>query len=612
VTGNARRTGRLRAGRDGSLNQPQLVVLMGAILILAQLLFRAWALYPSWFYLDDYGLLLEADEQPLALSYLLTPWNGHLMPGGRLLASLVASSGTLNWGLAATLTLLVQLLASAAALWMLVTLFGVRWGVLAPFTIYLTSAMTMPALMWWTACLSQLSIQLGFFLAVGAWVRHFRGDGTRWLFAAYAAVALGLLFDVKALLILPVLAFLAVGWFATGSAWQRVRSVVAGHRLAVFVGVPPALAYVGYYVTKVDEPFLAPSLALVGELVDTMVGTAFVSALAGGPWDWRPLAPPNSFADPPSWAVHLAWVLLALVILHGLLRRERTGRAWLLLLGYVAVLVALLAFSRAPVYGDVIGLEYRYLTDAACVLTLCLGLAFMELPGAPDSSEPRTDPVLRAPAPGWLVTTTVAVVGVSGLASSVQHVRVWHTQNVSDAYVHRLQSELRTYGAVDLADQPVPDAVVPAEFTPDNQVRRIVELVSDRASFPEATPELAVVADDGSLRRAVIGDGVTTTEGPVPECGWKVTDLGREIPLGGGAFPWQWWIRIGYLSSTDSPLVVTAGDTRLETQVLAGLNSLYAQLDGTFDSITLTGLTDSATLCVDIIEVGQPEPGGTL
>jgi hypothetical protein len=585
---------------------------MGAILILAQLLFRAWALYPSWFYLDDYGLLLEADEQPLALSYLLTPWNGHLMPGGRLLASLVASSGTLNWGLAATLTLLVQLLASAAALWMLVTLFGVRWGVLAPFTIYLTSAMTMPALMWWTACLSQLSIQLGFFLAVGAWVRHFRGDGTRWLFAAYAAVALGLLFDVKALLILPVLAFLAVGWFATGSAWQRVRSVVAGHRLAVFVGVPPALAYVGYYVTKVDEPFLAPSLALVGELVDTMVGTAFVSALAGGPWDWRPLAPPNSFADPPSWAVHLAWVLLALVILHGLLRRERTGRAWLLLLGYVAVLVALLAFSRAPVYGDVIGLEYRYLTDAACVLTLCLGLAFMELPGAPDSSEPRTDPVLRAPAPGWLVTTTVAVVGVSGLASSVQHVRVWHTQNVSDAYVHRLQSELRTYGAVDLADQPVPDAVVPAEFTPDNQVRRIVELVSDRASFPEATPELAVVADDGSLRRAVIGDGVTTTEGPVPECGWKVTDLGREIPLGGGAFPWQWWIRIGYLSSTDSPLVVTAGDTRLETQVLAGLNSLYAQVDGTFDSITLTGLTDSATLCVDIIEVGQPEPGGTL
>ena len=54
-------------------------------------------------------------------------------------------------------------------------------AVLAPLALYLTSGVTMPALMWWTACLNQLPIQLAFFLAVGAWVRYLRGDGLLWL-----------------------------------------------------------------------------------------------------------------------------------------------------------------------------------------------------------------------------------------------------------------------------------------------------------------------------------------------------------------------------------------------------------------------------------------------
>ncbi|GEP37218.1 hypothetical protein NPS01_08810 [Nocardioides psychrotolerans] len=600
------------AERAGWVEHPQLVVITGAAMVIGQLVFRAWALYPSWFYLDDYGLLLEAQDQSPTLGYAMTPWNGHLMPGGRWIASLVSASGTLNWELAATITLLIQLLASIACLWMLVTLFGNRWAVLAPFALYLTTAMTVPATMWWTACLSQLAIQLGFFLAVGCWVRYLRDDGARWLLAAYGAVALGLLFDVKALLILPVLVFVALAYFAEGSAWARIKHVVVRRRLAAVVGLPPVLAYVAYYVHAVDEPFVSPSLALVGELTDTMVGTAFASALAGGPWSWSPLAPPNSFADPPGWTVHVAWVLVSLTVLHGLLRRERTGRAWGLLVGYLAVLVALLAVSRAPVYGDVIGLEYRYLTDAACVVALCLGLAFLDLRGAQQPSRPRPEPLLRAPLPPWVTVGLVAVVSVSGLISSARHVHIWHTENVSDAYVHRLQAELRTYGAVDLADQAVPEDVVPAEFTPDNQVRRIVELVSDRASFPESSPALAVVAPDGSVRKALIDTGVTSRPGPESGCGWRVDEDGLRVPLTGRAFPWQWWIRIGYLSSTDSPVVVSAGDTVLETQVQAGLNSLFARVDGSFDAIRLTGLDAGATLCVDIIEVGQPEPGGTL
>ena len=78
------------------------------------------------------------------------------------------------------------------------------------------------------------------------------------------------------------------------------------------------------------------------------------------------------------------------------------------------------------------------------------------------------------------------------------------------------------------------------------------------------------------------------------------------------AFAWVWWIRVGYLGSQDSPVVVTAGSSTVATTVEAGVNSLYVKVEGSFDSIRIDGLDPGTTLCVDKIEVGQPTPGGAL
>jgi hypothetical protein len=586
------------------------VLLAGSGLILGQILFRGWALYRSWFYLDDYSLLLEARARGLNLDYLLTPWNGHLMPGGRLVAWIVASSGDLNWPLAASLTLFIQLLASVAALWMLATLFGLRWGVLPPLALYLSSAVTMPALMWWTACLNQLATQLGFFLAVAAWVHYLRGRRLRWAIVAYGGVAVGLLFDVKAVLILPVLVYIALGYFCEGSFAHRVQNVLKRYWAAAAVVILPLLAYLWYYTTHVEDQFASAGPGLAARLADTMLGTAFASGLIGGPWRWSPLAPPNSFADPPNWAVHLAWIVITLVVLYGFLRRTRTLRAWALLIAYLGVLLALLLTSRAPVYGELIGLEYRYITEASCVVTLVLGLVFMPLHQAVQSSEPREPPYLLLGVPGWATTLLVALICTSGIVSSAMEVRYWHDDNASISYMHTLRSDLRAFGAVDLVDQPVPDEIYPAIFAPDNSVRRLVSLVTDKATFPDASANLLVVGPDGGLRKAAIQPGVASVEGPAEDCGWPVGPKGRTIPLTGKAFDWVWWVRIGYLSSSDSPVEITAGDTTIDTTVQSGANSLYLRVEGTFDTIRIDGLDPGTTLCVDTVEVGQVVPGG--
>jgi hypothetical protein len=136
--------------------------------------------------------------------------------------------------------------------------------------------------------------------------------------------------------------------------------------------------------------------------------------------------------------------------------------------------------------------------------------------------------------------------------------------------------------------------------------------VSDLATFPESSPRLAVVAPDGTLHQALIGPGTVSKPGPNADCGWFVDEDGRTVKLTAPAFTWTWWLRIGYLASRDSPLVVTAGSDRVETSVEAGLNSLYVQINGRFDTVRLDGLENGATMCVGTIEVGQPVPGQRL
>lgn len=583
------------------------ILLAGLLLVAAQLGFRAWALLTDFFYYDDYSMLIEARERPIGFTYLFDPWSGHLMPAGRLWVSAVEASGSLNWTLVALSTLLLQLVASLACLWMLVVLFGRVWGVLPLLALYLWWIFSLPALLWWAATLNQLGMQVGFFLAIGAWVRYLREDRLRWAAVALAGVGFGLAFDIKALLIVLVMAYVAAAYFATGSAVGRVLAILRSRWRAVALAAPLLLAYVAFYALRVEGTFATPTASDLGGVAQAMLGTTVPSGLVGGPWDW---SDPYLLADPPPWTVHLAWVVLTLVVGHTVLRRERAGRAWGLLLGYVVVLVALLATSRVPSFGPDLGLEYRYTTELSCVAMLCLGLACLPVRGALESSRPRDEPLLRLAAPAWLVVGTTALVCVSGVVSSVRYVDRWEERNVSADFMAGVTAAARQHGSVDVADRSVGDDLLSGLLAPDNRLEPLVGLATDAFRFPDVSSNLAVLSDRGELSQALIEPAVTSQPGPEAGCGWRVDSTGLDVPLTGDALDWEWWVRIGYLASADSAITVTAGDTTRDADVQAGVNSLFVRVEGTFDAVRLDGLDPGVSLCVDSVEVGEPVAGG--
>ncbi|UUZ58853.1 hypothetical protein [Nocardioides sp. B-3] len=296
---------------------------------------------------------------------MLTPFNGNLMPGGHVIARAVGHTGLVNWTAAALSIVVMHALGALSAVWMLVTLFGRRPMILVPLILYLSSSMATPSLIWWTAAMNGLPLRVSYFLAITLWVKYLRSRRLQWVALCSLAVAGGLFFWVKAILIIPVLGFLALAYFASGSPWMRVYTVARRYPAALVLGGGLAAAYAVLYLAQTTDqsrPFTGtPALQLVG----TMLGKAFGSTAVGGPWVWNNFAPPTAYAGPPMAAVTMAWILITLVVGYLWLRRTRTLRAWVLVLAYLMADVLLLLGSRAPTFGAGIGMELRYVAGFA-------------------------------------------------------------------------------------------------------------------------------------------------------------------------------------------------------------------------------------------------------
>lgn len=602
--------------RDGFVDRATFVTAAGLVAALF-LSLRAWALVPSWFYADDHRLLGQAQGSSFGPAYLLDPFDSQFMPFGRAIAWLVSHDlgGNVvqpSWAMAVTVSLLLAAGVAASSLWMLTVAFGPRWEVLVLYLLALASTTALPAAMWWAASLNQLPLLIVWSSAVAAGLRYLQTRRTLWIGLLVGFLALGFLAYVKTIVVVLVLAYLALAYFARGSLRARVVGVATSCAPAVAVVSALAIGFMGYYVLVVPSAVTESSVAgIAGPLADRMVGTSWAAAATGGPWRWNDANAPVSITDPPDWAVHLSWVVIALVVTYSVLRRSGTGRGWGLVVLGLLMDYALLLTTRAPGFGPVAGNEMRYLTEASLVLALGLGLVFLPLRSALEPSRPREAPLLRVGLTPVVPVALAAVVVVGSLASTVTYVRTWHTDNPGRSYLDTVAGASRDMGRLELVDTRVPDEVMSPLLAPYNTVGRLVPVHVPGVEFPSVSTNLFVLSDRGAPVPAQVAASTTSERGEAEGCGWRVRSSGLTIPLREATLEYDWWLRIGYLGSQRTDVTVTAGDVSRTTTINPGLGTLFVNAAGEFDEVRVSGLTPGTTLCVDEIEVGTPEPGET-
>jgi hypothetical protein len=84
------------------------------------------------------------------------------------------------------------------------------------------------------------------------------------------------------------------------------------------------------------------------------------------------------------------------------------------------------------------------------------------------------------------------------------------------------------------------------------------------------------------------------------------------VPMQQTAFDFDWWLRIAYVGSSDDTITIMVAGAERTAPVLRGPQSLFLHVTGEIPSVTLGGLSDGTTVCVDTIEVGEPVLGGEL
>lgn len=598
------------------------------VLIAAQLALRGWALAGSWFYGDDFVLLLEARENGIDPGFWLTPHDSQLMPGGRIAAWIVTETGTYNWLTAAAIVLLFQALASLACWWMLRTLFGQRPAILLLLGLYLLSPMTLTAFMWWAAAINAVPLQLAFFLAVTFHVRYLRERRRIDAVGSIASQVLGLFFFVKAVLIVLPLFAIAVLWFCdTSLPWhQRPKDLLVRYRGLTIANLILAAAYVGYYMATTPNPIAAQDRTIAwGDLADSMLRVSLPVSLFGGPWEWDFSRPPVGIVGTPGVVVTAVWVGVAIMLTVLWSRRAMDVRALAVAVPYVLLSYVLLARGRGVFLGGFAGLELRYLADTLPVLVLGIGLLLLPL---------RTDVVPRATATPPVDSPTdesdqaagagsdpshpsrwrraaslgvVAALAIGAVWSTVDYGRTWQQRNLSGDFTRTVirESETAPLRVVDVALPP--EVVSPLLFPANLPSRFFSPLGEDSVRAFLVGNDLQMLDAWGVPRDAAVAATVEAPAGPDEGCGYAITESPTRVPMEGTA-PYFWWMEISYLAAVDTEIEVRYGTTEVTHPVPAGPHRLFLQGGGDIDHVRLATGDDDALLCVDRVKVGAVEP----
>jgi len=617
------------------------------VLVLVQLGWTAILLAHSYFRQDDFVLLDRALGTGLGWGYLMTPYNGHLMPAGLAIIWALARISLYSWLLAGAVIMVLVAAASLALLRALLTLCGPRPGILIPLALYLFAPLGAGTAGWLSAAVKILPLELALFLAVDAHLRYLRGPGKGgwrhlaaaaiWLVVAMASADQGAVLPLLLFAITVSLIHARPGPGGARARWTSAASrALAEHRRAWLLYGALLAVYCVVFFTRLS----ASGAALPGpgettrlyRFAGTLIGTSVVPGALGGPWRWATSG--YAQAAPPAAVQYLSWAVAAAVIAVSLARWRTAWSAWATWLGWIVLAdiapVAVKGFGGFPT--ATLGADTGYVADATAVLALCLALAFLP-PAAvspaglspaglsPADGEPAPGAAgAGAPGPSGLVRAVALVACGACLAGTAVSLPAFVTAT-SDTAARSYIATARAAISAAPPDTTVIDGPVPATvlstgfFGAAADTSRVIEPLAGDRGLPWTAAPAGVIArpmmfdDLGRLAPlAVAGPSWVR-----PALGFAClvgTRARKTIRLDGSLYQWPWTLRL-FLTGAAGVLVIRLGQggSPVRVSVPAGSNGVYIPVTGQGNalSVQLDGTT-VGPVCITGATVGVPQP----
>ena len=598
------------------------VTLAAVTLIAIQLLWMGDLLAHSYFRQDDYSYLYRGLESGFGWKYLMFEDAGHLQPLGMALAWVLARVSLYNWPLTCAVTLSLLAAVCFAMLRMLRTLFGNRPAILVLLAVFLFSPLQLAGISWWSVVISTLPLELALVMAVDAHVRYVRGGRRRnaaaavgWLLVALAASDKGV--------VVPLLLFgLTAAYFVPGRLTAAVVTAAVRYwRLWLVYGILMA-AWGALYVSQLSGSTVKPDSASdVLTFVSTFTGTTLLPAVLGGPWRWSAVGYDN--VSPPAALQQLSWAVALVIVVVSCARRVRAWRAWGILAAWIlaADIVPVVLGRLGSLPASLEAAQTRYLMDAAPVLALCVGLAFL----------PVADPSVAGPAgerdtirfrfpnarPAVLLVLGVFLVGSYWSLQAFESLnRPAATAGRSYIATARAAVASAPPGTV-IVDGPTPASIMnPGIFGPFGNTSQVVGAIargeparqlSWTGSPRGVTGNLMIFNSAGQLLPVAML-GPFSWPPPAGQSCWNVTTAATRIPLTGPLFRWPWTARVDYFG-TASVLEFRFGGNWTPVALPAGTHTAYIPVTGQGNEVSVRLAQPGPAVCITGIRVGSLKPG---
>jgi hypothetical protein len=338
-------------------------------------------------------------------------------------------------------------------------------------------------------------------LAIDAYLTYWRTRSRAALVLAVAAVSLGSLFYVKALLVPLYLVLIRLLFLEDRP--RRALRVVWDERWTWLAFVPTAAIYLWNYEANYSHTRgPAPSLHLLGDYLWLNWFKGVTPALAGVEVGPHPAQSGALFAT-------VAQLALIGVVGYSIHLKGSAWRAWVFWGVAFSANAALVGLGRLGTMGlDRVGSQLRYDTEMSWLLPLALGFAFF--PGtvaarAAERVRPRFRLPARAAVAGVLVAYAIAAAATGeGISSSWRQ----HNSGPPKAYVSNLRRDVArlTRGGAHPAaiDDQVPAFLIGSADRPLNRLERLIPAIDPRLHVVVAGPRPLQVGDDGHVGPALL------------------------------------------------------------------------------------------------------------